>query len=155
MTRTWDDNRRAINQLWPMMEFTEEEKRLWHDDLSGLDQGVLYDAIRNVKRNNDTHYPQIKWVRDEYRTLSRLANVASKRPAPSEQYEKPKYDDELDRKIGDELRCVVESATAADYCPTISLIAEKAAVATIRMPTAFRLVSYLNERLGFADGGVL
>jgi hypothetical protein len=80
--RTWEENKTAINQLWPMAQFTEEERRLWHDDLSGLDQAVLYDAIRNVKRNNESLYPQLKWLRDEYRHLSRLARVLRHRLDP-------------------------------------------------------------------------
>lgn len=152
MTKTWDDNRELINGLWPLSQLTPEEADLWRSDLSGLDQGVLFDALRNVKRNNDSNYPQLKWVRDEYRGLHRIATVR-RLPQSAPNYEPPAYDDGMDKRIGDELRAVVESATADEYRGTISLIADKAAKALIRMPTAFRLVSYLNARLGYADGG--
>jgi hypothetical protein len=75
MSRTWEQNRTAINQLWPQCQWTDEERRLWSDDLASVDQDVLYDAARNVKRNNDTLYPQLKWFRDEYRSLKRLKDV--------------------------------------------------------------------------------
>lgn len=151
--RTWDTNRQTINQLWPLMTFTDEEKRLWHDDLSGLDQAVLYDAIRNVKRNNDTNYPQLKWVRDEYRVLDRLRNVRRSASATGEQKQIVNIDAQQDARVRDELKIAIETASPPDYQFTVDLVAEKAAKCEIEMATAFRLVRYLNERLGMANGG--
>jgi hypothetical protein len=151
--RTWDENKTAINQLWPMAQFTDEEKRLWNDDLSGLDQVVLYDAIRNAKRNHDSLYPQIKWIRDEYRTLYRLASLVShKRAAPGERKQPVRIDAVVDRRTEDELRAVVEITTAADFESTRDLIADKAATLKIELATAYRLVRYLLQRLGMARG---
>ena len=75
--RTWEENKTAINQLWPTVQFTDEERRLWSEDLSPLDQDDLYGAIRNVKRTHDNPWPQLKWVLDEYRELSRMKVSAS------------------------------------------------------------------------------
>lgn len=47
--RTWDENRDTINQFWPT-QWNAEESKLMKDDLEPLDQVMLYDAIRNVKR---------------------------------------------------------------------------------------------------------
>lgn len=152
--RTWDQNRQAINQLWPLMEFTDEEKRLWHDDLSVCDQEVLYDAIRNVKRNNESNYPQLKWIRDEYRGLERLKKFST-RPMPKagEERQPVVIDSESDSRIGDELRIVCEMATPAQYQEIVDLIADKAAKLQIEMLTARRLIVYLQERLGMSLGG--
>lgn len=151
--RTWDLNRQAINQLWPLMEFMPEEKKLWHDDLSGLDQAVLYDALRNVKRNNDTNYPQLKWVRDEYRVLDRLRNVRRPSSPQGECKKIVSIEPDKNARMRDELKVVIDLASPSDYQATVDLIADKAGSCDIEMATAIRLVRYLNERLGMAQGG--
>lgn len=149
--RTWEENKTAINQLWPMAQFTEEERRLWHDDLSGLDQAVLYDAIRNVKRNNESLYPQLKWLRDEYRHLSRLVQYVT-RPSPgAEKREVVNIDKDENRRYRDDLRLLIESATPSDFQQTVDVIAEKASQKKIEMATAYGLVQYAIERLGVDD----
>lgn len=149
--RTWEENRTAINQLWPMAQFTEEERRLWHDDLSGLNQDVLYDAIRNVKRNNESLYPQLKWLREEYRHLNRLVQYVS-RPAPGcEKREIVNIDKEENRRYRDDLRLLIESSAPSDFQQTIDVIADKAAHKKIEMATAYGLVQYAIERLGMDD----
>lgn len=150
---TWDDNRQAINQLWPLMTLTEEEKRLWRDDLSSLDQPVLYDAIRNVKRNNDSNYPQLKWIRDEYRALDRIRNFSNRRSSAGEPRQIVNIDSADNARMRDELKIAIELATRADYQSTVDLIADKASQHKVELSTAYRLVRYLNERLGMNDGG--
>jgi hypothetical protein len=149
--RTWDENKQAINQLWPMAQFTEEERRLWHDDLSGLDQGVLYDAIRNVKRNTESLYPQLKSMRDEYRHLNRLVQYVNRPTASGEKREIVNIDKEEDKRFRDELRILIESAQPSDFWPTIDVVANKAAEKKIEMATAYGLVRYAIERLGMDD----
>jgi hypothetical protein len=152
--RTWEDNRAAINGLWPMMQLTEEEKKLWHDDLSPLDQDVLYDAIRNVKRSHDTLYPQIKWVRDEHRTLSRLRQLSDKRSKPNAEPRQtvniPKEDDQ---RAGEEIREYIDGCVPSQWREAVDFIADQAARCKIELATAFRLGRYLNERLGMSNGG--
>jgi hypothetical protein len=150
--RTWDHNRTAINQLWPHCQWTDEERRLLTDDLASLDQDVLYDALRNVKREHDTLYPQLRWFRDEYRSLERLRNLR-KPSQPSERRQVVDVDKELDERTGSELRLVVEDATVENYREVVSLVCDKAAALQIRMQTAFALNKYLYERLGLNDGG--
>lgn len=151
--RTWEQNRNAINELWPLMVFKNEEKALWHHDLGGLDQESLYDAIRNVKRNNDTNYPQLKWMRDEYRVLHRLKNFAATKAKSSEPISPVRIDSVSELKMRDDLRTVADMATLEDFKSTVDLIADKTANLQIGMETAYGLVQYLNERLGLARGG--
>lgn len=151
--RTWDDNRRAINELWPLMEFSSEAKKLWTDDLSGLDQVVLYDAIRNVRRNTESNYPQLKWIRDEYRGLRRLSTFGTTPSQSGEPRQVVKIDPDADSQMREELRAYIDGATPSEFRSTVDLIAEKASKLQIEMATAFRLVRYLTERLGLADGG--
>lgn len=153
--RTWEENKTAINQLWPMAQFTDEERKLWGDDLRGLDQVVLYDAIRNVKRNSESLYPQIKWIRDEYRRLDSTRKWLRPQAKNGEQSEfvKVVIDSKTDAKMRDELRALVEVTEPSDFKRTVDIIADKAARLQIELGTAFRLVRYLLERLGLSDGG--
>lgn len=154
--RTWDQNRVAINQLWPHCKWTDEERVLWHDDLHRLDQVVLYDAIKNVKRNNESMYPQLKWVREEYRQLHRLKTFSEKkRLATTEPREIVNIDKASDAAMREELMAVVEMTTPAEFQGTVDLIADKAARLQIEMATAFRLVSYLLRRLGMDNGNAM
>jgi hypothetical protein len=154
--RTWDQNRAAINQLWPQCVWTDEERRLWHDDLHRLDQEVLYDAIKNVKRNNESMYPQLKWVRDEHRHLHRLKTFSEKkRLQQSEPRQVVRIDKSDDAAMREELKAVVEMTTPAEFQNTVDLIADKAASLKIEMSTAFRLVSYLLRRLGMDNGNAI
>lgn len=151
--RTWDQNRAAINQLWPHCKWTDEERVLWHDDLHKLDQPVLYDAIRNVKRNNESMYPQLKWVREEYRQLHRLRTFADKKRADaSEPRQVVRIDKDADAAMREELKAVVEMTTPSEFQGTVDLIADKAARLQIEMATAFWLVKYLLRRLGMENG---
>jgi hypothetical protein len=154
--RTWDQNRAAINQLWPHCKWTDEERVLWHDDLHRLDQVVLYDAIKNVKRNNESMYPQLKWVREEYRQLHRLKTFSEKkRLATTEPRQIVNINKAADAAMREELKAVVEMTTPAQFQSTVDLIADKAARLQIEMATAFRLVSYLLRRLGMDNGNAM
>ncbi len=76
--RTWDENRETINDLWPLMELRSEERKLWHDDLSGLDQDTLYEALRDVKRSKESPWPQLAWIHESYRHLRAAMRTAER-----------------------------------------------------------------------------
>lgn len=152
--RTWEENRTAINQLWPMVQFTDEEKRLWHEDLSRLDQVLLYDAIRNVKRTRDSIYPQLPWILNEYRDLSRARKAAEKKPA-AERHSPVVIDKDTDIQTARELKTVVEMATRETYQETVDIIADSASRLKIEMKTAYGLVMYLLKRLGLDRGNAM
>jgi len=114
-TRTWDENRSVINQLWPTYTFTDEERRLWHDDLSGKDQAVLYDAIRNAKRSHETPWPQVKWIHDAYRELDLARRAVTRQQRAKE----PKLDlrivESEDRRLADEFIAMIDLASPSDF----------------------------------------
>jgi hypothetical protein len=60
---------------------------------------------------------------------------------------------ELDERTKADLMLVVDDATVESHREVIKLIADKAADLQIRMHTAYRLVSYLLQRLGLDNGG--
>lgn len=152
--RTWDDNRNAINQLWPMVQFTDEEKRLWKEDLSRLDHVALYDALRNVKRTRDSLYPQLPWVLAEYRDIMRARKATERRPA-AERHVPVVIDKGTDEQVGRDLRAVVEMATSETFQETVDMIADAAARLRIEMRTAYGLVMYLLKRLGMSRGNAM
>lgn len=86
MSRTWDQNRETINDLWPLIELRPEERQLWHDDLSPLDQDVLYEALREVKRSHDSPWPQLAWIHTAYRAI-----VSARRPSVTAPQGPPAY----------------------------------------------------------------
>ena len=153
--RTWDENRTAINQLWPKCEWTEEERKLMHADLGGLNQEMLYDAIRNVKRNNDTLYPQLKWFRDEYRNLERLRRFKETRSVKGSDVDRDvtRIDKATDEKMAADIRAFIETLTPSQWREGVELIAAKAHDKQIELTTGYRLGRYLNERLGMSQGG--
>ena len=144
--RTWEENKTAINQLWPMVTFTDEERRLWSDDLAGLDQAILYDAVRETKRSRDTLYPQLKWFLDSYRELS-AAKKKALRPSNVEHRERIKLsiDDAADARLADELVALIDVSTAADFSKVERFVLDK--LPAMHSKTAVRVLVYARRRL--------
>jgi hypothetical protein len=145
--RTWEDNKLAINQLWPVASYTDEEARLWREDLGGLDQALLYDAIRNVKRRHDSVYPQLKWVLDSYRELMTLRRAALKSTSSKEPKVSYSWDDAEDKRLAREYVEWIEQATPSEYRTIYDHIFEMENFRKMRSPTVIKLVSYAKERL--------
>jgi len=145
--RTWDDNKSAINQLWPQCQWTDEERRLWSDDLARLDQVVLYDAIRNVKRTHDTLYPQLKWMLDSYRDLFSSKRRAMNQRTPGESHKAVHVDSEQSKRLAAEFVATIESATADDFDMIEGLVLDKVEHLKIDMLPAYRVLMYARKRL--------
>lgn len=143
--RTWDENKTAINQLWPRAEFTDEERRLWNDDLSSLDQVVLYDAIRNVKRNNDTLYPQLKWLREEYRQLFAVKRHALKSHKPKEPKLQLNIDDDHDRRLCDQFVAYIDECEPQHFNEVETRVLDK--LPEMHSASAVRVITYARARL--------
>jgi len=146
--RTWDDNRKAINQLWPAMTYTEEESRLWREDLSGLDQSLLYDAIRNAKRRHDSVVPHLKWMLDGYRELDAARRSAlksgQKKREPKISYH---WDDAEDRRLARHYVEWIDNASPSDYRQIHDDVFEMKNFQRMRSKTVTSLVVYAKERL--------
>jgi hypothetical protein len=74
--RTWTDNVRVINQLWPGFNPTEEYRLLFRDTFADLNQDALYTAIRNARAENEGPWPVIKFIMHEYREVCRLSRAS-------------------------------------------------------------------------------
>jgi hypothetical protein len=120
MSRTWEQNRDAINGLWPMAVWTPEEADLWRADLHGLEQGALFDAIRAVKRSRESLYPQLAWVHAAYREIMaarRAARRAAERGpgagAPAYSTPRMQLDPARERRARAELESLLEKTEPA------------------------------------------
>jgi hypothetical protein len=120
MSRTWEQNRDAINGLWPMAVWTPEEADLWRADLSGLDHDVLFDALREVKRSRESMYPQLAWVHAAYREIMsarRAARRAAERGpgagAPAYSTPRMQLDPARERRARAELESLLEQTEPA------------------------------------------
>lgn len=148
MSRTWEENRTAINELWPVVQFTNEEKRLWTDDLSGLDQETLYDAIRDAKRQHDSVYPQLKWILDAYRELTNLRRAAL-RLSSGHREKKTKWniDDKRDREMRNEMMEWVDRANPNEYDAIRDAVFSDEFFPKLHSITAIRILAYAKKRL--------
>lgn len=144
--RTWDDNRTSINQLWPQCQWTEEERGLWHDDLHSLDQPMLYDALRNVKRNHDTLYPQLKWILDSYRELASTRKRASHPQQLREKKLELKVDDQEDRRLTDEFIALIDVLLPADFFDLEKKVLD-IGLPKMHAVSAVRVLNYARVRL--------
>jgi negative regulator of sigma E activity len=143
--RTWDENRAAINQLWPVATFTEEEKKLWSDDLSRLDQVTLYDAIRNAKRTHDSVYPQLKWVLDDYRGLYTTKMRALRPGKAKEEKLLLKIDGEQNRIVTEEMMALVDESGPHDFDIVETTVLDN--LPRMHAVSAMRVLNYARERL--------
>ena len=142
--RTWDENKTAINQLWPQCQWTEEERRLWQGDLGGLDQAVLYDALRNVKRSRDTLYPQLKWILDEHCELSRAKRRSATKKTQSEPKLDLHIDDAEDRQLHEDLVAVIDMSEPSDFDSVECRILDS--LPKMKATTALRALMYARLR---------
>jgi hypothetical protein len=150
--RTWEENRLAINQLWPQCQWTDEERRLWKDDLSSLDQAVLYDAARNVKRTKDTLYPQLKWVLEEHRDLMRARKRSAVKAADHGVKLELDIKDEEDRQLHDDFLQFVDMSSPSDFEDVESRVLDN--LPKMHSLTAIRVLKYARMRLlGETNGG--
>jgi hypothetical protein len=150
--RTWDENRTAINQLWPQCQWTDEERRLWKDDLSSLDQAVLYDALRNVKRTKETLYPQLKWVLDEHRDLMRARKRSASRPIEHHEKLSLAIRDEEDKKLHDDFLQLIDMSDPADFDGVRDRVLDN--LPKMHSKSAIRVLKYARMRLlGETEGG--
>jgi hypothetical protein len=143
--RTWDENKTAINQLWPSHEWSEEEAKLVREDLSPLDQPTLYDAIRNAKRKHDTPFVHLKWLLDEYRELASAKRHALKPTQPKDPKLKLDIDDELDRKLSADFVAWIDECEPGDFGAVETTVLDR--LPQMHSLSAVKVLSYARSRL--------
>lgn len=143
--RTFEENRTAINQLWPTVKFTDEERKLWSDDLARLDQDVLYDSIRNAKRTHDGPWPQLKWVLDCYRELRLGRKQASATHVARDQKLDLHIDADEDQALAKDFVALVDVSQPADFEDVEKRVLDK--LPRMQSKTAVRVLKYARKRL--------
>jgi hypothetical protein len=143
--RTWEENKTAINQLWPSHEWSDEEAKLVREDLSPLDQPTLYDAIRNAKRKHDTPFVHLKWLLDEYRELSSSKRHALKASKPKDPKLEISIDDELDRKLSADFVAWIDDCDPEHFGEVETRVLDK--LPQMHSLSALKVLSYARSRL--------
>ena len=143
--RTWDENKTAINQLWPTHSWTEEEGKLVREDLSPLDQATLYDAIRNAKRKHDTPFVHLKWLLDEYRELSAAKRHAFRPGKPRDPKLELNIDDATDQMLRDQFITFIDGCEPKDFGDVETRVLHK--LPQMHSVSAVRVLSYARARL--------
>ena len=143
--RTWEDNKTAINQLWPTHSWSDEEAKLVREDLSPLDQPTLYDAIRNAKRKHDTPFVHLKWLLDEYRELSSVKRHALKAAKPQDPKLQLNIDDAHDRLLRDQFVAWIDECEPAQYGEVQDKVLDK--LPEMHSVSAVRVLGYARARL--------
>jgi hypothetical protein len=143
--RTWEENKTAINQLWPSHEWSDEEAKLVREDLSPLDQPTLYDAIRNAKRKHDTPFVHLKWLLDEYRELSSSKRHALKASKPKDPKLQISIDDDLDRKLSADFVAWIDDCDPEHFGEVETKVLDK--LPQMHSLSALKVLSYARSRL--------
>ena len=143
--RTWDENRNAMNQLWPSHIWSDEELKLVREDLSPLDQPTLYDAIRNAKRKHDTPFVHLKWLLDEYRELSSSKRHALKASKPKDPKLQISIDDDLDRKLAADFVAWIDDCDPEHFGEVETMVLDK--LPQMHSLSALKVLSYARSRL--------
>jgi len=143
--RTWDENRNAMNQLWPSHIWSDEELKLVREDLSPLDQPTLYDAIRNAKRKHDTPFVHLKWLLDEYRELSSAKRHALKVTQPKDPKLQISIDDDLDRKLSADFVAWIDDCDPEHFGDVETKVLDK--LPQMHSLSALKVLSYARSRL--------
>ena len=143
--RTWEENKTAINQLWPSHEWSDEEAKLVREDLSPLDQPTLYDAIRNAKRKHDTPFVHLKWLLDEYRELASAKRHALKVTQPKDPKLQISIDDDLDRKLSADFVAWIDDCDPEHFGEVETRVLDK--LPQMHSLSALKVLSYARSRL--------
>ena len=147
--RTWDENKQAINELWPQHDFTDEQAKLWREDMEGLDQNMLYDAIKNASRKHDTPWVHSLWIRNEYRELK---HAKKRQTSCLEKGEKLnlRINKEKEKGIYEQLIALIDVSRPSDYASIEKSILYRF-FESLSSETARRLLIYAKKRFCLQD----
>lgn len=142
--RTWEENKVTIHELWSQHEFTGEEAALWREDLGGLDQDMLYDSLRNVKRNHATLWIHLKWLLDEYRQLKQSKARAVNKIDRGEKLNLH-IDADESHKLAEQFMALIDISTPADFASIEAKVLDE--LPRMSSKTAVRVLIYARARL--------
>jgi len=156
MPRSWEENRKAINQLWKHCEWEEEERAVWADRLSHLDQDLVYRSLRHVYATRDSAYPKLAWVLEAYKTFKaehdeslRPKNIANGGSQYLEQKRAARasypHDEEASRSLREKFAKRIDESRPEDHEAICEEIISSLDVLLSRH--AYWLLGYASDRL--------
>jgi hypothetical protein len=102
---TWDENKELIRGLWPNAAIEPALAELFAERLSGLDQGVLREAVKDARVASRFHTPELGEILGCYHKSKRLSSrswqppAREKPPTPT-----PGVDPEEERRTVEDIR---------------------------------------------------
>lgn len=148
---TWEENGRAIRQLWPDAVWNDALRSLFMKELEPLDQTALADAIRQVKKTYTSQQPEVKWVLEAYAQVQNANRLAAKKPLPPPQkHVIPDVDEANEQRLFREWASVIDEADADaldSFEPKIMASMESAKISA---KTAFLLLGRIRGRIANA-----
>ena len=145
MNRTWEQNRESIHDFWPTHEFTPAEADLWREDLAELDQDLLFDCLKRVKRNRDTAWVHLRWVTDEYRAARRATAPPNPNVDMSTRRHGTDICPEKSQRFYEDFRALIEISGPDDFRRIQTQILDKLPV--MSSLHALRALIYARHRL--------
>lgn len=102
---TWDENRKAIRELWPNATIEPALANLFIDRLSGLDQTILAEALREARIQSRYPTPELREILEAYHRCKRFSGDAwmprqRERPLPPS----PNVDPAMEKKTVSDIR---------------------------------------------------
>ena len=145
---TWEENIKAIRELWPDAVWNDTLRSLFMKELEPLQQGAVAEAIRLVKKTYTSQQPEVKWVLQAYSEVQNAKRLAERKPLQAA----PKHviadtDETQEQRLFREWASVIESASKAELGSFNEPIGAAMESARLSAKTAFILLSQIRKRL--------
>jgi hypothetical protein len=120
--RTIEENSKAIGGLWPEWKPTDEQRSLWRDTLTPLDQDAVFEAVRRAKASSNWREPVLKGVVEAYAEVRRERAEAAKAAKPAaapepvpdrKSFEQPEA--AVERRLIEDFTGVIEAARPGEF----------------------------------------
>lgn len=145
---TWEENVKAIRELWPDAVWNDTLRSLFMKELEPLQQDALADAIRLVKKTYTSQQPEVKWVLQAYSEVQNAKRLAARKPAPpAQKHVIPDTDETQEQRLFREWSSVIETASTAEVGLFQEQIVAAMESARLSAKTAFILLSQIRKRL--------
>jgi len=144
--RTYEDNVEVINQLWQSFSPTQELRQLFRERLHKLDQGVLYEAIKQAKVDNEGPWPAIKWFTTAYAECNRKRRWTLEEKRASQTGVRnviPQPDTDAEKKLVRDFYAAIEGCDDQGFRDLDALILKKYDEHLLSSVSAFRLCRQL------------
>ena len=145
---TWEENIKAIRELWPDAVWNDTLRSLFMKELEPLQQDALADAIRLVKKTYTSQQPEVKWVLQAYSEVQNAKRLAERKPLqPAPKHVIADTDETQEQRLFREWASVIESASKAELGSFNEPIVAAMESARLSAKTAFILLSQIRKRL--------